>query len=204
MSIKCNRCGQPLRDMAMGVFKDEKGYGMFMHRGCDCALLDPAIADQYESTNAIWLKFRLEGCKAVDAQGNIVETDPEKILTVDYAQDGSPLPPEENQEAQEPIESTVPENLPKCSNCEAWLDGRPTGHNYGFCCIYLGDTSPDALCRSYIRGLRICERCHFWINDRPTEPKGYCSHLDTRIEPDVGCIDFKRRLEGPNPELQDT
>ncbi|VVB68590.1 Uncharacterised protein [uncultured archaeon] len=198
MSIICNRCGKPLRNLSMGVFEDEKGYGVFIHRGCDCILRDPAIADQYETTNAIWLKFRLEECKVADAQGNAIEVDPEKILTVDYAPDGTILAsgqPDEPQEAQEPIENAIPDNLPRCSNCEAWLDGRPTGHNYGFCCSYLRDTSPDELCRSFIHGRRICERCHFWINDRPNEPKGYCSHLDTRIEPASGCIDFKRRLE---------
>jgi len=195
MSIKCNRCGQPLRDLLMGVFKDEKGYGIFMHRGCDCTLRDPAIADQYESTNAIWLKLRLEGCKAVDAQGNIVEMDPEKILTVDYAPDGSPLPPERKQEAQEPIESAIPEDLPKCSNCESWMDERPAGNDRGLCCTLLGYTSPDGVCESFILGRRICERCYFWINDRPTETKGYCSHLETRMEPGWNCIDFKRRIE---------
>jgi hypothetical protein len=179
----------------MGVFKDEKGYRMFMHRGCDCVLRDSAIADQYESTNAIWLKLRLEGCKAVDAQGNIVEMDPQEILTADYAPDGSPLPPEENQEAQEPIESAIPDDLPKCSNCESWMDERPAGNDRGLCCTHLGYTSPDEVCESFIPGRRICERCYFWINDRPTEPKGYCSHLETLMEPGWNCIDFKRRIE---------
>jgi hypothetical protein len=41
--------------------------------------------------------------------------DPEKILTVDYASDGSMLPKEENQEAQEPVESAVPDDLPKAT-----------------------------------------------------------------------------------------
>ncbi len=198
MSIKCNRCGKPIRDLPTGVFKDEKGYGVVIQRGCDCVLRDPAIAEQYETTNVVWLKFRLEDCKVVDAQGDTVGVDPEKILTLDYAADGSLLGPdqlEENQETQESIGSAVPDDLPKCSNCEAWLDGRPSGKNEGFCCTFIKTTWPDGLCRSFIPGLRICERCHFWINDRPDEPKGYCSHLDTRTEPACGCIDFKRRLE---------
>jgi hypothetical protein len=45
--------------MGTGIFKDEKGYGVFLHRGCDCVQRDTAIADQYETNNAVWLKFRL-------------------------------------------------------------------------------------------------------------------------------------------------
>ncbi len=198
MSIKCNRCGKPIRDLPTGVFKDEKGYGVIIHRGCDCVLRDPAIAEQYETTNAIWLKFRLEDCKAVDAQGNIVEVDPERILIPDYAPDGMALSSDQLEEPHEShgsMESAVPDDSPKCSNCEAWLDGRPAGEEKGFCCIRIGNISPDGLCDSFIPGHRICERCHFWINDRPNELKGYCSHLEIRIEPKSGCIDFKRRVE---------
>jgi|GEM_PF-5405723 len=199
MSIVCNRCGKPLRDLSMGVFKDEKGYGVFINRGCDCVLRDPAIADQYETTNAIWLKFRLEECMAIDAEGNTVEVDPEKILAPD-APDGTAIAsiqPEESQETreQETIENPILDKLPKCSNCEAWMDERPAGENRGLCCTLLGYTSPDGVCKSFIPGRRVCERCYFWINDRPTDPKGYCSHLKTRMEPGWNCIDFKKRIE---------
>jgi hypothetical protein len=195
MSIKCNRCGQILWKMGTGIFKDENGYGVFLHRGCDCVQRHPAMADQYETNNVVWLKFRLEGCTALDAQGNTIEMDPEKILTLDYAPDGSMLPQEENQGAQEPIESAVPDDLPKCSNCESWMDERPAGENRGICCTHLGYTTPDEVCKSFIPGRRICERCYFWINDLPTESKGYCSYLETRMESGWNCIDFKRRID---------
>jgi hypothetical protein len=194
MSIKCDRCNRPLKDMAVGVFKDEKGYGIYLHRGCDCGG-DPAIAERNETTNAIWLKFRLEGCKVIDSRGNTVEVDPKKVLTLDYAPDGSLLEELRIEEAPEPIESIVPDDLPRCSNCEAWLDGRPAGEKRGFCCTLIAYTSPEGACKYFTPGRRICERCHFWINDQPTEPKGYCSHLETRIEAEGGCIDFKRRIE---------